>query len=217
MKRRRNQDQGERGRDAWSRAWGDRALQDLGRRLTAYGVPAEPAAQAVEQVWLFYSYVALPILPDHVPFGLATTVDGRPEACCYLPHRSIDRPYREDPGAKAESERLYETFEHQVAAPLAADVVLNLKLVSAVPTKVARLAPRLRDYCRFWGTDYVGVFVDDLEAELKTVMAPRDVPRWLRTPNTIFAGRKPIEFLRDPRDRRLRDLITRAKFNLPAA
>ena len=39
-------------RDAWSEAWGDLALQDLGRRLDGYGAHAEQAAIVVEQTWL---------------------------------------------------------------------------------------------------------------------------------------------------------------------
>lgn len=203
--------------DVWRNTWGDRALQEFGRQLSADGVPMEAAALAVEQTWLFYSYVALPTLPTPVPLGIATQHRGRAEACLYLPHRCSDNSLRDDPTAAVEGKQLHEAFDRRVAAPLAADVAMNLRFVSAVPAKVERLEPRLRNYCRYWGTTYIGVFMDRLEDELQTVMDPQSVPRWLETPNTIFAGRKPGELLRDPQDRRLRDLITRAKFDLPAA
>jgi hypothetical protein len=64
---------------------------------------------------------------------------------------------------------------------------------------------------------FVGIFEDDLVSELRTVMVPEDVPVWLHTPNALFGGIPPIELVDDPLDRRLRDVITRAKFNLPAA
>ena len=57
--------------DAWSRAWGTPALQDLGRYLVATGSTAENAALLVEQTWIFYSYEVLPTLQQQTPMVIA--------------------------------------------------------------------------------------------------------------------------------------------------
>lgn len=211
--------------DVWSETWGDRALQDLGRRLVSYGLADEQAALIVEQTWLFYSYLALPELHERFPLGIAAKPPGSlPSIFFYLTFRSPADSPEQDPG----SERfrvVQESFSREFAAPLASVVNLHLE---AFPTSQLWFAHRalqepaefefpLRVYTASHGLDYVGVFVDDLEAELRTVMDPESVPAWLETPNVIFGGRKPAELLADPLDRQLRDVITRAKFNLSAA
>ena len=93
----------------------------------------------------------------------------------------------------------------------------HLTTTSPTNASSSRLDRRLRAHAARQGLEYVGTFLDDLEAERGTIMDPESVPLWLETPNTLFGGRKPRELLHDPLDRRLRDLITRAKFNLSAA
>lgn len=211
--------------DAWSEAWGDRALQELGRRLVSYGMEEEQAALTVEQTWLFYSYVALPELRERFPMGIATRPpDSLPSVFFYLTFWSPEES--PDPDPTHERFRVVqEVFSRDFVAPLAGVVSLHLQ---AFPTSQGRFAHRalprpaalelvLRKYTASHGLDYVGVFVDDLAAELRTMMDPESVPRWLETPNLFFNGRRPAEFLDDPLDRHLRGVITRAKFNLPAA
>lgn len=211
--------------DAWSRAWGDLALQELGRRLVSYGMEEEQAALTVEQTWLFYSYVALPRLGERLPMGIATKPpESSPAVFFYLPvSSSADSP--EHDSADERFREVREAFSRDFAAPLADVVSLHLE---AFPTRKGNSAHRasqrpaalelvLRNYTASHGLDYVGVFVDDLAAELRTMMDPESVLRWLETPNVYFYGRKPAEFLEDPLDRELRGVITRAKFNLPAA
>lgn len=211
--------------DAWSEAWGDRALQELGRRLVSYGMKEEQAALIVEQAWLFYSYVALPELRERFPMGIATKPpEGPPSVYFSLIFRSPADSPDEDP-THERFRVLQESFARDFAAPLADVVSLHLE---AFPMRQGWIASRqmrvpadfeyeLRQYTKNYNLDYVGVFVDDLEAELRTMMDPESVPLWLKTPNAIFGGRKPAELLADPLDRQLRDVITRAKFNLPAA
>ncbi|MDQ3411185.1 MAG: hypothetical protein M3509_03615 [Chloroflexota bacterium] len=57
--------------DVWNNTWGDPALQALGRYLVAHDLTEEQAALTVEPVWLFYSYIALPMLRDRLPMGIA--------------------------------------------------------------------------------------------------------------------------------------------------
>jgi hypothetical protein len=211
--------------DAWSEAWGDPALQELGRRLVSYGMGEEQAALTVEQTWLFYSYVALPELRERFPMGIATKPPGGlPAVFFFLTFRSPAN----SPDQDLTQERfrvVQESFLRNFAAPLADVVSLHLEPFPISEKYFANMWLRhpiqfefpMLTYAASHDLDYVGVFVDDLEAELRTVMDPKSVSLWLETPNSLFVGRKPAEFLDDPLDRQLRGVITRAKFNLPAA
>lgn len=211
---------GELERDAWSEAWGDPALQELGRRLVSYGIGEEQAALIVEQTWLFYSYVALPTLEKRLPMGIATKAGGnRPIICLFLGFS--------DPGpgfGPEEFGRLHHAFTRDYAGPMTDQATIRLEpfrtsseLVRWALGALEHLEQSVRQYAAHEQLDYIGLFVDDLEAELRTIMDPEAVPRWLETPNVYFFGRKPVDLLADPLDRQLRDAITRAKFNLPAA
>ncbi|MDF3039798.1 MAG: hypothetical protein K0Q71_2504 [Thermomicrobiales bacterium] len=211
--------------DAWSEAWGDPALQELGRRLVSYGMEEEQAALTVEQTWLFYSYVALPGLRERFPMGIATRSPNRlPSVFFYLTFRAPADAPDQDP-LYERFRVVKESFARDFAAPLADVVRLHLEPFPIREKYIANMWLRnptqfefpMLTYAASHDLDYVGVFVDDLEAELRTVMDPESVPLWLETPNSLFVGRKPAEFLDDPLDRQLRGVITRAKFNLPAA
>jgi hypothetical protein len=143
--------------------------------------------------------------------------DGKPAVCFYLPHRSVDTESSTDPTADEERTTLVRSFEREVSAPLQSSASLGLKFISAHSDRVRRLEPRLRRYCHRLGLEYLGLFHDDLVKELATVLDRDEVQRWLHTPHPVFAGRTPAEFLDDPLDYRLRDMISRAKFDLPAA
>lgn len=211
--------------DAWSNTWGDQALQELGRRLESYGIAEEQAALIVEQTWLFYSYVALPELRERVPMGIASApATSLPSVYFYLPFRWPENAPEQEPG----DDRFWlvqQRFSTEFAAPLAECINLRLEQFPASERwsaqhslqNVEALELRMQMYARANKLDYVGLFVDDLVAELGTVMDPESVPRWLDTPNSLFSWRRPAEFLDHPLDRRLRGVITRAKFNLPAA
>ena len=206
--------------DAWSRAWGDPVLQELGRRLVSYGMDEEQAALIVEQTWLFYSYVALPTLKSRLPMGIATKSSGnRPVICFYLGFSVPGHDFGSE-----ESAELQQAFTRDIATPLTDQVTMRLEplqtqteLLRWVLGGLGYLEQRVREIADQQQLDYIGLFVDDLEAELRTIMDPESIPRWLETPNVYFFGRKPAELLADPLDRQLRDAITRAKFNLPAA
>lgn len=210
--------------DAWSEAWGDRALQNLGRRLVSYGLDEEQAAVVVEQTWLFYSYVALPKLQKRFPMGIATkqTVN-EPAVYLYLTFTTLEGPPGPELGAET-FQALHQAFTEYLAEPLGDVVKTHLE---PFPVSQAWHGYRalqypadfefnLMSYAAIHGLDDAGVFVDDLQAELKTLMDPDTAALWLETPNLMFGGRKPAEFLDDPSDRQLRDVITRAKFNIPA-
>lgn len=210
--------------DAWSETWGDRALQNLGRWLMANGLDGEQAALTVEQTWLFYSYVALPTLKVRSPMGIAArAAEDRPTVHLYLglPPQEIGI---EHVLSTENFTNLQEAFGRDFAAPLADWVTLRLEFIRT-PVELTfwhhrfsdRLDNRLSAYSALQQLVYIGLFLDDLEAELRTIMDPEFVPVWLSTPNLLFSGRAPAEFLDDPLDRQLRGVITRAKFNLPAA
>lgn len=206
--------------DAWSGTWGDPALRELGRRLESYGLAEEQAALIVEQTWLFYSYVALPTLQMHLPMGIATKAGGnRPVIYFYLGFSSPGHVFGSN-----ELGKLQHAFIRDFATPLTEHVNMRLEpfqtpsaLVRWAMGSPRELEHRVRQYAADQQLDYIGLFVDDLEAELRTIMDPELVPLWLNTPNLLFGGRKPVDFLNDPMDRQFRDVITRAKFNLPAA
>lgn len=210
--------------DAWSEAWGSPALRELGRRLVTFGRPVEQAAIVVEQTWLFYSYEVLPLLRVRSPMGIAARKTGNaPSVSLALP-----APYPRDSVPTAHSEDLYqhlhEIFVRKFASPLAdcavmtlVPVALNVSPDSGESFPLPRFTDRLKKLFAREGLDYVGVFVDDLVAELETVMEPEMVWPWLDTPSPIFGGRAPRELLNSPDEQQLRDIITRAKFNLPAA
>lgn len=208
--------------DAWSAAWGDSALQNLGRRLEGYGVAAEHAARVVEQAWLFYSYEALPLLGERVPMGIATQDRERPLVWLYLPFRAADVsiPFRAEPRFQT----LNGIFASRVEAPLADWVAMDLEPVVVSfradltdSRTVSRFAERVHEAARRKNMSFAGIFVDSLVAELETVMEQDAAAEWMITPNTLFSGRKPIEIVDDPLDQRLRDVIARAKFNVSAA
>jgi len=211
--------------DVWSDAWGDRALQALGRRLINYGLSFENAALIVEQTWLFYSYFALPTLREHVAMGIAAKqAADRPSISFRLPLR-LEESSQEHDLYVEKFRSLQETFDQAFAAPLASLVEMNLAAIMVSQGWLWFGKPRRLEDLEFaflvdsaaQGLDYVGVFVDDLEAELRTLMDPEVVPVWLSTPNVFFGGRRPANFLDDPLDRQLCDVIARAKFDIPAA
>jgi hypothetical protein len=211
--------------DAWSEAWGDRALQALGRRLMSYGLDGEQAMLVVEQTWLFYSDLALPELHKRFPMGIASKQsENRPAVYLYLTFSTPEGSLGPDLGSET-FHGVQERFANNVAAPLSDIVTMHLEpfppsqtwLAYRALQELAGFEVMLRFYTAGRNLDYVGVFVDNLEAELKMVMDPESVPLWLGTPNLMFGGRKPAELFDDPRDRQLRGVITRAKFNLPAS
>ncbi len=209
--------------DAWSRAWGDPALQDLGRRLDAYGIPAEEAATVVEQIWLFYSYEALPFLGERVPMGIAARDGERPAVWLYLPFRT-DVSGSDRQLASPRFWPLNRTFVEKFEQPLADWVTLDLERMTVSadlefrdPWVLRRFQDDVREAAARKNMEFVGTFVDNLVAELMTVMNPEAVSTWLDTPNTLFGGQRPIELVDEPRDQQLRDVITRAKFNISAA
>jgi hypothetical protein len=65
--------------------------------------------------------------------------------------------------------------------------------------------------------DFVAVYLDDLVSEFATIMDPGEVTLWLDTPNLMFGGLVPRSLLGTPDEHLLRDVVARAKFNLPAA
>jgi hypothetical protein len=216
-------EQPEANRDAWSEAWGDPALQNLGRRLVAYGVGAEQAATVVEQTWLFYSYEALPLLGERFPMGIAARAGSPPHVWLYLPVHAADVPL-----AAAKTNPLFlklnRIFIRKVEEPLSDQVVMDLESVGMhvgpglmTRSTLHRFEVRAHEIATRRRSEFLGIFVDDLIAELKTVMNPDDAASWLETPNSVFGGRRPIEFVEDPGNQQLRDVITRAKFNLSAA
>jgi hypothetical protein len=203
---------------------GDRALQNLGRWLMANGLDGEQAALTVEQTWLFYSYVALPALQRRWPMGIAArTAENRPVVYLYIAPRARDIDLEHVVNSENFA-KLQEAFARDFATPLADWVTMRLEsfwtpveLMYWAFSLLDSLEKRFRAYATLQHLDYIGVFVDDLEAELRTIMEPDVVQLWLDTPNFLFDGRRPAEFLDDPLDRQLRGVITRAKFNLPAA
>ncbi|MBA2521628.1 MAG: hypothetical protein H0V24_18380 [Chloroflexia bacterium] len=207
--------------DVWNNTWGDPALQALGRYLVAHDLTEEQAALTVEPVWLFYSYIALPMLRDRLPMGIAA----QPAATGLVIYFFLPNDARE-PLGDANGRLVYESvqaaFTERLAAPVATYLPVRLELIvmdpPAAPTTTddaRHVEQAMRALAGFKQLDYLGTFKDDLEAELKTVMEPDLAPLWLRTPNSLFGWGKPIDALADPHDRLLRDIITRAKFDLP--
>lgn len=209
--------------DAWSQAWGAPALQDLGRYLVASGSPAETATLIVEQIWLLYSYQVLPEIGRHVPMAIAaSTRDGQRRIALLV----LDEyPVIEWPGEESDRfSQLEAQAREMFAKPLTGIVDLTLQ-VMLLPGPVTRkriwTGPMLDSLRRgsFQQSDweFLGVYLDDLRAELATIMDASEIAPWLETPNVIFAGQAPKDILGTSEEQLLRDVVTRAKFNLPAA
>ena len=209
--------------DAWSRAWGTHALQDLGRYLMANGATAEDAALLVEQTWIFYSYEVLPALKRQTPMAIAVeSAHERPRIQLTLLISVAD-----DGDFIATDDvisRLQGVFRHRFSDPLATIADLTAQAAKVMDFQRQRFPPSSRnlDLIRLqtlnsgnW--DFATVYIDDLVSELATIMDARDVTPWLGTPNLMFGGLAPSALLGTPDEHLLRDVVTRAKFNLPAA
>lgn len=205
-------------------AWGDPALQHLGRRLVDYGLDEEMASRIVDQTWLFYSYVALPTLQKRIPMGIAARQGAHQPAINFFLILSPREDWTQQGVLVERFQALEPLFDELFATPHRDVIELHLELVTPnrpwsvtmhdeAPTEPERWLTR---YARLHHLDAIGVFFDNLEAELRTIMLPEDVPLWLDTPNSLFLGNRPADFLDDPLDRLMRGVITRAKFNLPS-
>lgn len=207
--------------DAWNRAWGAPALQDLGRYLVATGSRVEQAALLVEQVWIFYSYALLPALKRHVPLVIAVDSLREPPR---IQLTLLVTDELDDLPADNELARLRRDFRHRFSEPLSAiaDLTMDLTQVPGPQGQRVPPSPRYLDLIRrqvlnTGDRDFVVVYIDDLVSELATVMDADEVPPWVDTPNLMFGGLAPRSLLGTPDAHLLRDVVTRAKFNLPAA
>ncbi len=209
--------------DAWSRAWGAPALRDLGRYLVANGTSAENAALLMEQIWIFYSYEMLPVLGRHTPLAIsAKAAETLPRIALTLLINVVDE--HEAAAADDEIARLRSNFRPRFVEPLApfADLTAHVTKVLALPGQTFPPSPwemslTRHEILRSGNWDFVAVYIDDLVSELATIMDPDDVTPWLNTPNLMFGGLAPRALLGTADEHLLRDVVTRAKFNLPAA
>lgn len=120
--------------------------------------------------------------------------------------------------------RLPSNFQTRFAGPLApfADLTARATKVAARPGET--FPPSLQDInlsrhgiLRSRNRDFLALYIDDLVSELATIMDSYDLAPWLDTPNLMFGGIAPRLLLGAPDEHLLRDVVTRAKFNLPAA
>lgn len=197
--------------DVWEQRWSDPALQELGRWLTSEGVSDARAAFTVDLLWAFYSYNILPAFHAHVPFGIAVRRDDVDwiTSICLPQSASCGRP--RIPEAD-QLEALRESFRLEVSAPLSPDPKLILEFIDV--GSLDAFAEAVRHFCEREDMTYVGVFVDNLRAQLKKIIRPSAFKLWLDTPNSLFDGEKPQNLLDEAepeKDRRLRDLILSVK------
>ncbi|MFT4039182.1 MAG: hypothetical protein QM692_13430 [Thermomicrobiales bacterium] len=204
--------------DAWSRAWGSVALQRLGRYLVASGSPEEHAAVIVEQIWLFYSYTVLPVTKHPDPLGIAAWHANETPRIRLVLMQSPESRH-----SHAEADRLSTTFRDTVAQPMASWVSIDLHTVQ-IPVQPVDSPHHSEQRLEVWLRRMIGhaaafaaVYLDDLRAEFGALMGQDEAAVWLATPNTLFGGLAPQFLIGTPDEHLLRDVVTRAKFNLPAA
>ncbi len=165
---------------------------------------------AVDGVWVFYSYFALPILGHHLPMAIAAErFDERPTVTVILP--SPDTPG--SPVQPQQVEALVDAFNGEVATLLAPEPALDLSFAHS--GSVAMFEETYREAGEQLASKVLGVFTDNLREELTKVMRADAVEPWLHTPNEQFGGRKPAEYIDDSTtDRPIRDLILAVKHGL---
>jgi hypothetical protein len=189
----------------------------------ASSATAENAALLVEQIWIFYSYEMLPVLRRHAPMVIAANASGILPRIALTLHISVADEH-EFAAADDEVAQWRSNFRPRFAEPLAsfAELTAHVRMVLAAPGQTFPPSPwdlRLirNEILRSGNWDFVAVYINDLIAELATVLAPDDATPWLDTPNLMFGGLAPRSLLATPDEHLLRDVVTRAKFNLPAA
>lgn len=198
--------------DNWAEVWGDVGLQQLGRWLEQHDVPDDKAGAVVEHIWCLYSYSILPTLHRHVPLGI--TAKARRwrgnQVQCYLPIAVDDHAAVE----LTEAGKIAEVFQRDKVSLFVSDIRTQIDFLPVSNSDA--FESELQQACQRNGQEYIGVFRDDVVAELNTIIPSSYLTSWLDTPNSHMYGRNPREFLECPgEDRVLRDFILRVKYGTP--
>lgn len=194
--------------DIWTQRWHDPTLQNLGRWLHTQGYSDARAVFCVDSVWVFSSYYLFPKLHSTVPLAImAGKVDNHNAIALLAPSiKKINTPDFQ------QTQEITREFERNIAIPLAQDPIIGFGTLPVASEK--EFEKRVREVS-IPGTNLLGIFKDDLKAELTKVMRPEAVDLWLQAPNEHYLGKKPQELLGNPdTDRPLRDLVLGVKQGL---
>lgn len=196
--------------DFWERRWADRSLQNLGQWLTAHLHDEAAAEQAVSRVWSFYSYFVIPAYGGYPLMALsAKDVGDRRDVALHLP--KLAATVRPQGRFGDELGRDLQRYERRPVAP---DLQLFLDLTGADERDLEQYAIA---WCEARQRHFLGVYRDDLAAELANVFHPRSFDEWLETPKEQLGNRKPIDLLHESdQDHLLRDLVLDVKYSLIA-
>lgn len=202
--------------DFWSRRWADPSLQELGRKLVERHVTDEDASFAVENIWTFYSNNVLPIFRRRVPMGLGAQYgdDQSSSVWVYLPTlESSDAAL----GALSEkTQSLRKVFGREVATQSSTEALsLHLDLLS--PGAPDEFDQALRSVCGKRNQDVIGIFTDQLEAELRNVIPPEVFTSWVNKPNLSLGEKRPYDVLHSSdldSQQPLRELILSVKYTM---
>jgi hypothetical protein len=203
-------------RDLWSERWADRALQQLGRWLTAEDVLEEQSVLVVDAIWSFYSYGILPILRQYLPIGITAIRQSNSviRIVVHIPTHVSENDSHNSRPIYIEGDQinvLTSTFDRLVSRRFADD--LNFELRFFGPE--IDIEYDVRTYAENWPGVFMGIYVDNVYAELGKIMNPESIKGWLDTPNSRFGGMKPKSLLRDPeRDYLLRNLVSSVKHGI---
>ncbi len=182
--------------------WSDSALNHLSAWLSLQGVPNEQVADIADAFWGFYSYHLRPELGRSVPVEImAKNEDHKLRVLL-----SISMPHLPTESWAV----IMRSFDTELGRKFSA-MGLEIEIESYRNGNVLDDAT-LRRQAMVSNFDYLGVYIDDLMAELHALL-PQDIfSGWIGEPNPALGGLRPSELLQpEVDDRLLRDLLLRVR------
>ncbi len=186
--------------DDSAKRWGDPTLIKLDRWLITHGIPDVEAVGAVEDIWAFYSYDVLPTAGRGLRLGMVGFVEFEtPDRTVFL-----DLLWPSESFPLAQMKQLSKAFDERAKE---SEVKFHLGHMRSTELWGGSLAQHLRTIYCGPGMEYIGIYRDNLKAELRLLLGDK-YESWMNTPNTRFVGRKPKSLLYTPDDVLLRDFIS---------
>lgn len=196
--------------DSWSQAWADPTLRNLGRWISSQNVGSIAAEQTLARLYSYYSFEVIPAYGGY-PSMAVSVKQADDETLVYLQlPKAVSRGQRVGNLAR-ELDRGLERYER---SPLLGAIRLQLEVADVAESDLGEYASSVANGER---RQFLGVYHDDLPAELSRLVPEEHLQVWLETSSEQLGNRSPIELLNDPNaDHLLRDLVVQAKYGLAA-